>query len=432
MVLLFTRSGLPARWTPPPLPAWLTPDSGLYFIDQNGYRNPASPLEPALLALFTLHPTFDPNPIDIISDRNNLRKLMRFVRARKHKKFMRDFKIYVEVVNKTVLLTRWETITSHVITENDFGGFGHSFERDFTKHTQGLEESSAHNRLASYNFGGLNIMVRFSADAFLSSKTATKVNSPTIGATAAASSPRANGLQDIVPHNDRTIDHPKAQSYTKKTGLTGRGNEAQVELGATKHNKPEGKLNGVKPGKVLQVQSTLLDTDDLASFLATTLTLEQTPKPKPQPPTRAPEALQLQSKLQVIKRGMLMPQDRVVEIKTRPENKRIDLTDQIPQLWFSGTSNLYVGYHQMGNITSVDTEAMGAKAMAMWEAQEENQADLAKLKVLLQEIVNLARNSKEGKGQLAAVGGTMKFYSNAEGEVAIGTLPLYIRKRWDV
>lgn len=304
--------------------------------------------------------------------------------------------MYVEVVNKTVLLTRWEKETSQLIAENQFGGYGHSFERDFTKHTKGLEGSSAHKRLSRYSFGGLNIMVRFSADAFLSSKT---ITSPTAA---------------TIPQNDR--HSPQAQGCTKNTG----GNGTKVELGT----------NGGRPTP-MKVQSTLLDTDDLAALLSTTLTLEKSPKPIPQPAPKVPNTPELQHKIQVITGGMLMPQHRVVEIKTRAEKRGIDLTDQIPQLWFSDTSNLYIGYHQNGSITNVDTGVMDAKALAVWEAQEENQADLAKLKVLLHKIVNVARNTEGGKGQLVAVGGKMKFHSIAEGEVAIGTLPLYLRNKWD-
>ena len=309
--------------------------------------------------------------------------------------------MYVEVVNKTVLLTRWEKETSQLIGENQFGGYGHSFERDFTKHTKGLEGSSAHKRLSRYSFGGLNIMVRFSADAFLSSKT---ITSPTTA---------------TVPQNDR--QGPQAQGYTKNTGLVGSGNGTKVELGA----------NGGRPTP-MKVQSTLLDTDDLAALLSTTLTLEKSPEPVPQPPPKVPNTPQLQNRIQVVTGGMLMPQNRVVEIKTRADKRGIDLTDQIPQLWFSDTSNMYIGYHQNGSITNVDTEVMDAKALATWEAQEENQVDLAKLKVLLHKIVNVARSTEGGKGQLVAVGEKMKFHSIAEGEEAIGTLPLYLRNKWDV
>jgi len=398
--------GLPARWTPPPLPAWLTPDTGLWFIDQNGYRNPSSPLEPTLLSLFILQPTFDPNSLDLITDRNNLRKLFRFVRGNKPGNCMFDFKMHIEVVNKTVLLTRWEKKSAHITAPGQFHGFGHSFEQEFTKNTKGLEESTSHNRIARYRFGGLNIMLRFSADAFLSSKVMEEEMN-----TSATASPTVE--KETVPQEG---NQPLEAPSPRCTAVSTRSKDG-TEI------EQENKLNGKPTNSAL---ATIQDTNELVDLLSTALTLEPAAKPEAPPPQ---DISRLQRKIQVVHAGMLMPQQRVVEIKIRSEKRIIDLTDQIPQLWFSNTSSLYVGYHNNGSITQVDTKVMGAKALVDWESQDENKNDLAKMGELLRKIVDLARGLKDGKGQLVAVKGDMRLYENAEGEF-VGALPTYMRERW--
>lgn len=59
----------------------LPPDSGLVYIDQNAARNPRSPLEPLFRALYTEHPSFDPRVVDLVTDRNKIRKLLLFVQG---------------------------------------------------------------------------------------------------------------------------------------------------------------------------------------------------------------------------------------------------------------------------------------------------------------------------------------------------------------
>jgi hypothetical protein len=68
--------GSPARWSALPEPQWSKKDSGLVYIPQNAARLPASPLEPLFRSLFIEHPLFDINSINIVTDRNNIRKLL--------------------------------------------------------------------------------------------------------------------------------------------------------------------------------------------------------------------------------------------------------------------------------------------------------------------------------------------------------------------
>ena len=99
--------------------------------------------------------------MDVVTDRNNLRKLLRVVRLENFE----SFRIDVELVGNTLLLTRWEKDTEEHIVE--FRGFGHEFEKAFTtqKTIGRAQRSSGHHRIIRYQFGGLEMMVRFETDA---------------------------------------------------------------------------------------------------------------------------------------------------------------------------------------------------------------------------------------------------------------------------
>ncbi|KAK3301719.1 uncharacterized protein B0T15DRAFT_441815 [Chaetomium strumarium] len=156
--------GGPPRWSPPSHAPKLTPDAGTVYIDQNAARNPRSPLEPLFLALYTEHPDFNIGDVDLVTDRNNIRKLLRFVQGSSTD----PFQIRVEVAGKkTALFTRVEERTTETI--QGFRGYGHSFEKAYTK---GQSDSAGHHRIVSYAFGGLRCIVRHEVDGYVHDKKA--------------------------------------------------------------------------------------------------------------------------------------------------------------------------------------------------------------------------------------------------------------------
>jgi len=70
--------GGPPQWTPVTLPITLRKDSGKHFIDQNAFRAPAYPFEPMFAALDVMKPSFEFGGVDIVTNRNSLRKLLNF------------------------------------------------------------------------------------------------------------------------------------------------------------------------------------------------------------------------------------------------------------------------------------------------------------------------------------------------------------------
>jgi hypothetical protein len=99
--------------------------------------------------------------LDVVTDRNNLRKIFRVINQGN----LEPFRIDIELAGNTLLLTRWERDSEEYITE--FRGFGHEFEKAFTtKMTVPRgQTTTAHHRIIQYRLGGLQILVRFVTDA---------------------------------------------------------------------------------------------------------------------------------------------------------------------------------------------------------------------------------------------------------------------------
>ena len=99
---------------------------------------------------------FDWASVDFVTDRNGLRKLMRWIGGGTSSD-VRDFRIDLQLAGeKTVLFNRWEKRT-----REKFSGrtFGFSFEKASTQAAQGCKDSTAHHRIISYV--GLNSFLPF-------------------------------------------------------------------------------------------------------------------------------------------------------------------------------------------------------------------------------------------------------------------------------
>ncbi|KAB5526488.1 hypothetical protein GE09DRAFT_1178184 [Coniochaeta sp. 2T2.1] len=116
---------------------------------------PSTPLSPPRRSDFQI------GDVDLVTDRNNIRKLLRFVQGSSGN----AFQIAVEVAgSKSALFTRTETKTTDVI--RGFRGYGHNFEKAYTKGPEGC----AHHRIISYKFGDMNCIVRHETDGYVDNK----------------------------------------------------------------------------------------------------------------------------------------------------------------------------------------------------------------------------------------------------------------------
>jgi hypothetical protein len=103
--------------------------------------------------------------VDVITDRNGLRKLLRWLNPSPDRE-VRDFRIDVQLVGtKTLVLGRWEGRTREPPTGRTYG-FG--FEEATTRAAPGCPPSG-HHRAITYDMLDIKMVVRFEVDACLPS-----------------------------------------------------------------------------------------------------------------------------------------------------------------------------------------------------------------------------------------------------------------------
>ncbi|KAF8194433.1 hypothetical protein K438DRAFT_1919159 [Mycena galopus ATCC 62051] len=159
--------GSPPEWQNKATPYQVPADTGMFFVDQNGFRMPSAVLFPIIMAVDKMQEASDSpgafdwcgEKIDFVTDRNGLRKLLRWVDGTGAAK---NFRIDTQLAGNTVLLNRWEAQT-----RVNYSGYtyGFNFEKASTDPALGCEKSTGHHRIVKYDLNGLKMVVRFEVDA---------------------------------------------------------------------------------------------------------------------------------------------------------------------------------------------------------------------------------------------------------------------------
>lgn len=121
--------GSPPIWSAPRAPRQLNKDSGLIYIAQNAARHPDSPFEPLFRALYIANPSFDIRSVDVVTDRNNIRKLLSFINPGSTRNGCETFTINVEVTKNTAMFSREETETNTISDQMNLGAMVTSSRR---------------------------------------------------------------------------------------------------------------------------------------------------------------------------------------------------------------------------------------------------------------------------------------------------------------
>lgn len=228
-----TVPGLPPLWYGVNTSRQLKQDSGLVYVAQNAARHPESPMEPLFRALYLENPKFELSSVDIISDRNNIRKILSFIDPDSTAHGVKSFTIRMEAVNGTVILHREETLTKEFIGPDTFRGYGHEFEKAYTKNE--ISGSTGHHRIISYRFGGLRFIIRHETDGYVNTGTPTQCNNE--------AQPR-DDLAGLL--GSLSISQPKIPSETTTNGskliLCNEGHNvplrSTLEIKTRVHHKP--------------------------------------------------------------------------------------------------------------------------------------------------------------------------------------------------
>lgn len=108
-----------------------------------------------------MKPSFRFDEIDVLTNRNSLRKFFDFCKGRTQD----SFRVNLHLVNETLIIERCVRSTTEFLYGSGGSGFGHNFEKAVTRLPLALGDSSGHHRVLQYDFGGLKCAVRFEVDA---------------------------------------------------------------------------------------------------------------------------------------------------------------------------------------------------------------------------------------------------------------------------
>jgi hypothetical protein len=138
----------------------LPPDTGRHWVDQHAVRAPTHQFEPIFQSLSVLSPSLRFNAIDIVVNRSSLQMLLRYLNAKSSQPLLLD----LDIVSNTLFLGRR---VRHAKVASMPGSYGRSFEEYFTAEDPRLDGADGHHRVLRYEFGGLDMVVRIEADAYM-------------------------------------------------------------------------------------------------------------------------------------------------------------------------------------------------------------------------------------------------------------------------
>ncbi|KIK96154.1 hypothetical protein PAXRUDRAFT_139076 [Paxillus rubicundulus Ve08.2h10] len=220
--------GSPRVWANTPVTR-VPADSGLQYIDQNAARMQGhSPLLPLFIAVENMDASFRYGDLDLVTDRNNLRKLLRFVT-----KDEKDFRIDIDLAGNTCLFTRCEEKNQETIGRGDFRGFGHEYEEAATTATRGCEKATGHHRIVSYDFGGLKVLLRFEVDACVATS-ASKDDELLAALSTLKIGSRGAALTTAPPSVTPSTTSALSVNFTVPGTLTPQGNMIEIKTRALK------------------------------------------------------------------------------------------------------------------------------------------------------------------------------------------------------
>lgn len=122
-----------------------------------------------------MNPDFRFDDVDIVVNRNSLRKLLDLCGGR----VTESFRVNLLQVQSSLFIERCEKSARKLVRGSQNSGWGRNFERAFTDFPLGLEDSTGHHRVLRYPLGNLNCVVRFEVDACYETRGEDRAEEPT-------------------------------------------------------------------------------------------------------------------------------------------------------------------------------------------------------------------------------------------------------------
>ena len=442
--------GSPNLWITPATHRQVKKDQGLVYINQNAARHPQYPLEPIFRAMDITDPQYDIRETHVVTDRNNIRKLLAFIDPNTTTNGQKAFTFNVEMIKDTALFQREEAKSTGFIGPREHQGFGHNFEKAFT--VSKVKGSTGHHRVVSYFFGGLKCLVRYEVDGYVKNEPA----HPT-GSQNENTGSKIEGTESKIENTGAKIENTGSNiestakientgakigntdlkmrnigSDIKNTGSNIENTGSNIEntgsnidntgstidnTGSNIDNKESQNKNMTQPTESAQSKNSLAAESSQSKKsqpVESTQSSESQPaesaqsnKSQAAEPTRSnksqaaeyvrcskpkkrrmEKSTQPNVKLLIKHEGQQIPGDSTLEIKTRTQRRLIEDEEVIPQLWVGQTHKLVRGYHTHGHFEAPEVEDMTA-LIKLWEVQHQTQ--LKMLAELLRSIITLAK-----------------------------------------
>ena len=201
----------------PNLPIVVPPDSGLQYIDQNTSRLPKYPFEVVFQAMEVMSPGTKFDDIDVLINRNSLRKLLDLCHGRNRE----SFRINLFVISNTLVVERCEKNLRPFLSAHGQTGYGHNFERAITDPEPGSQQSTCHHRVLSYKIGEVKCAVRFEVDA--------RYSSPETSAASLAESLSMLHVQNSASDIDPQPSQSESIKVIRRGALTPQSQVAEIK-----------------------------------------------------------------------------------------------------------------------------------------------------------------------------------------------------------
>ena len=150
------------------MPVQLERDDRLREKGEDRRRHPDYPMEPIFHAVAACTPDFDFTAIDLVTDKNQLRKLFDVCSGNDQR---RPFRLNLSRIGRTILLTHADSddevagqdCPAWARNSNELRyGYGYSFEKQFTK----KQTDGTHRRITTFTLGDkIRLLVRHEVDA---------------------------------------------------------------------------------------------------------------------------------------------------------------------------------------------------------------------------------------------------------------------------
>ncbi|KZT69577.1 hypothetical protein DAEQUDRAFT_726559 [Daedalea quercina L-15889] len=197
--------GSPRVWQDRDLPFQVPPDSGTLCTHEDRSRVPSYPMLPWFRAVETIssheNAAIDWSGVDFVTNRNSLRKLLRWTKEPK----LDDFRIDTQLAGEnTVILSQWVD-RLWMKTDSRYPGYGRNFEHESTSPVTELEHlptTGGHFRIIKYDLGGLAMVLCFEVDAYVASANSTMSRTSTDGDANLSPSASASVSAPRVPTKD--------------------------------------------------------------------------------------------------------------------------------------------------------------------------------------------------------------------------------------